>query len=343
MCKLWIYQYTYKMLETETKYKTESTEQDSSEHFDPYLCSLSPALKIIAKEELHEDDNIRCQALQQLREWITKHPRIKKCRTDSVFLLRFLRTKKFSVPDACEMLERYLTIRQLFPQWFSKLDILDPTISEIFDNGYLVPLPQRDEDGRQIILSVAKNFDPYKYTSVQMARVHSLVCEGLLDDEESQVAGYVYINDESGINMGFASLWSLSDLRNMIKCIQNSTPMRHKATHFVNIPHFANRIIELGVSLLSEKLKGRIAIHKSLDALKEKVKPEILPQEYGGSIPMADIIKDFKFKLLQKRASILSLDEMCIELTKDCNSSSIKSVSDIDGGVIGSFRKLEVD
>ncbi|XP_039966000.1 clavesin-2 isoform X3 [Bactrocera tryoni] len=331
------------VLEAETKHKPETTECESTESFDPYTCSLSPALKLIAKEELHEDDNIRHQALHQFREWISKHPRIKKCRTDTLFLLRFLRTKKFSVPDACEMLERYLTIRQLFPQWFSNLDILDPTISEIFDNGYLVPLPQRDDDGRQIILSVAKNFDPYKYSSVQMARVHSLICEGLLDDEPSQVAGYVYINDESGINMGFASLWSLSDLRNMVKCIQNSTPMRHKATHFVNIPHFANRIIELGVSLLSEKLKNRITIHKSVDALKERVKPEILPKEYGGSIPMADIIKDFKLKLIQKRDSILALDEMCIEITKDCNSPSVKIISDIDTGVIGSFRKLEVD
>lgn len=80
-----------------------------------------------------------------------------------------------------------------------------------------------------------------------------------------------------------------------------------------------------------------------MDALKETVKPEILPQEYGGSIPIAGIIKDFKCKLLQKRSSILSLDEMCIELTKDCNNSSINIISEIDDGVIGSFRKLEVD
>ncbi|XP_023159087.1 clavesin-1 isoform X2 [Ceratitis capitata] len=331
------------MLDTETTNQRQTSEQEHSDDFDPYTCTLSPGMKIVAKEELHEDDNIRRQALKQFREWISKHPSIKKCRTDSLFLLRFLRTKKFSVPDACEMLERYLTIRQLFPQWFSKLDVTDPTISEIFDNGYLVPLPERDDNGRQIILSIAKNFDPYKYTSVQMARVHSLICEGLLDDEQSQVAGYVYINDESGINMGFASLWSLSDLRSMVKCIQNSTPMRHKETHFVNIPQFANRIIELGVSLLSDKLKGRITVHKSIDELKEKIKPEILPKEYGGTIPLDDIIKDFKLKLLQKRAAILSLDDMCIEINKDSNNTLVKGLKDIDGGLVGSFRKLEVD
>lgn len=188
--------------------------------FDPYVCNLSSKFKNTALEELREDENIRTQALQQFREYIAKHPHIKRCRTDAVFLLRFLRTKKFSVSAACEMLERYLTIRQLYPQWFRHLDIEEPDLSEIIDSGYLVPLPERDEHGRQLILSCAGKFDPYRYTSAQMARAHSLVCEALLDDEESQICGYTHINDESGMSMGLVSLWSLVDIRNMIKCIQ---------------------------------------------------------------------------------------------------------------------------
>jgi len=69
--------------------------------------------------------------------------------TDAPFLLRFLRTKKFSVPQACEMLERYLTIRQLYPQWFKNLDPLDKDLEDIIDAGYLVPLLDR-EDGRLV-------------------------------------------------------------------------------------------------------------------------------------------------------------------------------------------------
>lgn len=34
-----------------------------------------------ALEELREDDNIREQSLDQMRDWISKHPNIKKCRT----------------------------------------------------------------------------------------------------------------------------------------------------------------------------------------------------------------------------------------------------------------------
>lgn len=206
------------MLETELLPVPKLT--TTPDDFDSYVCSLTQKFRKWAQEELHEDDNIRGQALAQFREWIAKHPHIKKCRTDAVFLLRFLRTKKFSVPAACEMLERYLTIRQLYPQWFQKLDIEDKALEEIIDMGYLVPLPERDALGRQIILSCAGKFDTYRFTSAQMARAHSLVCESLLDDEESQVAGYTYLNDESGLSMSLLGLWSLSDIKSMLSCIQ---------------------------------------------------------------------------------------------------------------------------
>lgn len=188
--------------------------------YDPYVCTLDAHFKEIAKDELREDDNIRTQALSQFREWIAKHPHIRRCRTDAVFLLRFLRVKKFSLQPACEMLEKYLTIRQLYPQWFRNLDIEDKALEEIIDMGYVVPMPERDEHGRQLILTCAGKFDPYRFTSAQMARAHSLVTEALLDDEESQVAGYSHINDEEGLSMGLLSLWSLTDIRAMLKCIQ---------------------------------------------------------------------------------------------------------------------------
>lgn len=246
------------MLETEPVPSV--LKSQSADSFDPYECSLSPNFRKMAKEELREDDSMRAQSLAQFREWIAKHPHIKTCRTDSKFLLRFLRVKKFSVPMACEMLEKYLTIRQLYPQWFQKLDIEDKALEEIIDMGYLVPLPERDEYGRQLILTCAGKFDPYRFTSAQMARAHSLVTEALLDDEESQVAGYTHINDEEGLSMGLVSLWSLTDIRNMLKCIQHSTPMRLKETHFINMPLYANRIMEFGMSILNDKLKKRVMV-----------------------------------------------------------------------------------
>lgn len=132
--------------------------QEQQEHV--YGSTLDADTLEMARLELREDDSAREQALEQFRDWIQKHPTIKRCRTDSLFLLRFLRTKKFSLPMAQEMLERYLTIRQLYPDWFQKLDIDDPDLEAIIDSGYLVPLLKRDQHGRKVILSCAGN-DPW--------------------------------------------------------------------------------------------------------------------------------------------------------------------------------------
>lgn len=46
-----------------------------------YKCPLSKHATKVAKEELREDEETRNFALQQMREWIEKNPRIIFCRT----------------------------------------------------------------------------------------------------------------------------------------------------------------------------------------------------------------------------------------------------------------------
>lgn len=92
-------------------------------------------------------------------------------------------------------------------------------MSEIINSGYLVPLLERD-NGRMVLFSCAANFDPHKFTSAHMIRVHSLVTESLMDDEMNQINGYTYVNDEAGFSMAHISLWGISDLRNIVRCIQ---------------------------------------------------------------------------------------------------------------------------
>lgn len=240
------------------------------------------------------------------------------------------------------MLEKYLTVRQIFPHWFKNLDINDSALEEILDSGYLFPLPQRDEFGRRVIFSCASNFDASKYTSAQMARTHAMVIESLLDEEESQVAGYCYITDEGGLTMNHISLWSLIDLKKMAKCIQVSSPMRHKETHFVNIPSIANKVIEFALSLTSEKLKKRMFLDKNIDELKAKVDPDLLPSEYGGKVSIEEMVKEFKETLRKNREKTLALDDMFIDL--DGPPAWLgNDEADIEAGIVGSFRKLEVD
>lgn len=44
-------------------------------------CPLADGLRLVAKQELREDDVIRSHSLRAMRNWIRKHPDIVNCRT----------------------------------------------------------------------------------------------------------------------------------------------------------------------------------------------------------------------------------------------------------------------
>ena len=72
---------------------------------------------------------------------------------------------------------------------------------------------------------------------------------------------------------------------------------------------------------------------------------EIFPKEFGGLETKKDLIADFKKRMHRKRNKILALDEMMVDLSKDAgrNRSIRDPNGNIEPGVIGSFRKLQVD
>lgn len=72
---------------------------------------------------------------------------------------------------------------------------------------------------------------------------------------------------------------------------QRTVPMRHKEVHGINTHPSLKFALDFGMSLISEKIKSRIKIYTSLeDALNNKMDPSMLPKEYGGTMPMKEMI-----------------------------------------------------
>lgn len=138
--------------------------------------------------------------------------------------------------------------------------------------------------------------------------------------------------------------------------------MRHKAFYTtISVPAM-KFVVDFVIGCASEKMSKRVHIARSLNHF-EKLDKSILPQEYGGSIPMKVMIEMCKRELDEKRELLMSHDLMMTR--EECYSGSIlhgsakslrtsiasqiesqgtkKGMSNGFTSVQGSFRKLEID
>ncbi|KRT80782.1 CRAL-TRIO domain containing protein [Oryctes borbonicus] len=265
---------------------------------DDYVCTLSKETQEIAKEELREDANSRKQALEAVREWIKKNPKIANCRLDSRFLLKFLRFKKYSVLQAQEALERYVLLRQTFGIAFNHFDIRIPMMEELTDLGYLFACPKRDSKGRRVIIARPGVFDLFKFTNADMCRIHGIVYETLMEDEENQVRGYVHFADGQGVGFPYLTLFTIKEAVRIVKNGEKTLPMRHKEVHVINAHPSMKFALDFGISLVSEKIKKRLYFYTSKEEMLKSdiIETDVLPKEYGGEMPMAEMIGKFLYK-----------------------------------------------
>lgn len=144
-------------------------------------------------------------------------------------------------------------------------------------------------------------------------------------------------------------------------CKQKMVPMRHKEFHITLIPPSMKFVMDFGLSLMSEKLRKRVSFHTKLDD-QNSVDRSLLPLEYGGTIPMSEMIELFKKELEAKRDVLLSHDTMeirfemypetvrlgstrSLKIPLDSPDEAFEVKRDMYGmkGASGSFRKLEID
>ncbi|KAI5701424.1 hypothetical protein M8J76_007220 [Diaphorina citri] len=307
----------------------------------------------IAKAELREDESTREDALIQLRQWITKNSRIQTCRLDARFLLRFLRSKKFSVPMAEEALERYILLRNTYGDLaFSKLDPKNPTMQELLKLGYLFATPKRDKLGRRVIIARPGVFNPHKYTNSHMLQIHGMTYETLMEDEENQVCGFVHFNDGAGVSFPHLTLFTPKEAVRIVKNGERTLPMRHKEIHIINCHPSVKYALDFGLNLVSEKIRKRIKLYSSLEEAHNHIDKSLLPKEYGGEMPMSQMI-DLWMKELEGNVHILRKNDEMLRVRTEMFSESARqgavralkaNCGRLDQDIMaGSFRKLTVD
>lgn len=274
-----------------------------------------PIKEFLPPEE-EENDELRMKAIQALREWVQQQPHFVNCRTDDKFLLRFLRARKYCMSSAQDSLDKYLTVRSTYPIFFNCPDIYEESLRDLLSKGYFFPLFRKDSQGRTVMFNVAGALEPRIHKTTDIYRAFSMSFEALLEDEDNQKHGLTYILDESGFRLSHLAHVNLRDVQRVMINGEKGWPMRHKNIHWVNVPRYISAIYELALSMFSRKLQSRMFVHFEVPSLHEHIDPEILPLEFGGTIPIKEMAAAWIKNLEEKRDLLMSLDQMGIDESK---------------------------
>lgn len=313
---------------------------------DSYVCPLSEKSLKKAKEELSEDPKERLSAMNTFKNWILEQPHI-TCPTDPVFLLAFLRARKFSQLEARKLLEKFLTMKTKHKEWFDDIDPMSPPIQAILNDGFMCRALKNNAEGQSVMLCSFPKLQPWKgnYTSLDICRLMVMMTyDTFMSDEELQVNGIIVFDDLTGMTMKHQTMFSLDEQKTFFGGWHRSIPARIKKILMYNVGAFGEFLMSIAKLTMPESLQERlINCGSNMENIYKEIPMELLPEEYlpddykgqnGGKLK--DLIECYRAGVSspERRERIRYLSDSKFRINEAKRPKDVASES---------FRKLSVD
>jgi len=282
-----------------------ATNNNSEEAFNIRIGYLKPETVEIAKTELRETEEVKKAAVLELRELLHGCADI-HYKDDDEFLIIFLRACHFYPQSALEKMKTTATFRKEHANLVHGL--LCEQLKEKFIQGSVVNvLKNCDQLGRRIlIVNCGELWDPSQVPADELFRMLYMVHIAAQLEPETQIRGVVCIMDFDGLSMKQVKALSPSFSKRLLTFIQDAMPLRMKEVHFVKQPFIFKLVWSLFKPFVREKLNKRMYFHGSdMKSLQKFLSPEILPENYKGTLPKIDYGGEEWYPALEKHADFV--------------------------------------
>ncbi|XP_077992919.1 alpha-tocopherol transfer protein-like [Glandiceps talaboti] len=304
-----------------------------------YVCTLSPELQQKAKKELNETPETRNAGLKKMYELLRARPDM-TCPTDVIFILGFLRARKFEVDRAFKLLENWCKMRTDMEEIFS--DYRPSSIKGILESGVTTVLPQRDQEGRKIVVMRMGKWNTKEYGIWDTMKAVMVTIDLCLRDEETQINGVVDIDDMEGFTLQHMAQFGPRVAMKAAPIMnQDTIPLRMKSMNIVNESGFFDGIFAIMKPFLKEKIKKRIHVHgEDMTTLHREISSATLPTEYGGTASsIDDIATKWGQYVLSKENEFLAMKDYGLKRS-DLGKKEVDDAVTM-GGMTGTYKKLE--
>lgn len=251
--------------------------------------TLDEQARTVAKKELRETPEIRENAIAELRELLASDPQLNCPLDKETWLIRFLRPCKFYPDSAADLVRRYYQFKRKHAHLFDNL--MPSNAKAPLEQNLLTVLPQRDQDGRRVlILRLGRNWN-YKTCSLDdVFRGAVLFIEAAMLEPKTQICGAVVMFDLEGMSLQQAWQFTPPFAKRIVDLLQDAIALRIKGVHVVDQPKIFNMVFALFKPFLREKLRSRIHMHGNDRAsLHSHISPKCLPPRYGGLVDLPEI------------------------------------------------------
>ena len=141
-------------------------------------------------------------------------------RLDDVFLLRFLRARRFDVDDSLKLLCQYHEFRSNNPSLFENISAYQ--LHHIIEDGLLCVLPYNNLNHSVMMVIFAGGWDTDTYGTEEILKAMVFSIELLTENDKVQLNGIVVIVDFSGWTTAQASHLNIHFIRKVCDIFQVS-------------------------------------------------------------------------------------------------------------------------